>query len=98
MRFIKDNLLLFTLFVIVSIATLDSKNVLAGGDPSIKDSKVTNSKSNIKQHKHNKTFVGQQNKLSTTDRKNITDNSSATKNKNSINKDENLEILMEWVQ
>ncbi len=91
MRFIKDNLLLFTLFVIVSIATLDSKNVLAGGDPSIKDSKVTNSKSNIKQHKHNKTFVGQQNKLSTTDRKNITDNSSATKNNNNINKDENSE-------
>ena len=91
MRFIKDNLLLFTLFVIVSIATLDSKNVLAGGDPSIKDSKVTKSKSNIKQHKHNKTFVGQQNKLSTTDRKSITNNSSATKNNNDINKDENSE-------
>ena len=40
MRFIRDNLLLFTLCVIVGIATLDSKNVLAGGDPSIKDSKV----------------------------------------------------------
>ena len=48
MRFIKDNLLLFTFCVIVGIATLDSKDVLAGGDPTIKDSKVTKSKSNIK--------------------------------------------------
>ena len=41
MRFFKDNLILFTLCVVVGIATLDSKIVLAGGDPSIKDSKVT---------------------------------------------------------
>ena len=91
MRFIRDNLLLFTLCVIVSIAALDPKNVLAGGDPSVKDSKVTKSKSNIKQHKHNKTYVGQQNKLSSTDRNDITNNSSTTKNKNNINKDENSE-------
>ena len=44
MRFIKDNLLLLTLCVIVGVATLDSKNVLAGGDPSIKDSKVKKQK------------------------------------------------------
>ncbi len=91
MRFIKDNLLLFTLCIIVSVATLDSKNVLAGGDPSIKDSKVTKSKSNIKQHEHKKTYVDQQNKLSPSNKKNITDNSSATKNNNNINKDQNTE-------
>ena len=60
MRFIKDNLLLLTLCVIVGVATLDSKNVLAGGDPSIKDSKVTKQKSNIKQHDHKKTYVEKQ--------------------------------------
>ena len=49
MRFIKDNLLLLSLCVIVSVATLDSKNALAGGEPSIKDSKVTKQNSNIKQ-------------------------------------------------
>ena len=57
MRFIKDNLLLLTLCLIVGVATLDSKNVLAGGDPSIKDSKVTKQKSNIKQHEHKKSWV-----------------------------------------
>ena len=40
MRFIRDNLLLLTLCVMVGIATLDTKIVLAGGDPSIKDSKI----------------------------------------------------------
>ena len=68
MRFIKDNLLLFTLFVIVGVATLDSKNVIAGGDPNVKDSKVTKSKSNIKQHDHNKTYVDKQKKLSSTNK------------------------------
>ena len=91
MRFIKDNLLLFTLSVIVCVVTLDTKNVLAGGDPSVKDSKVTQSKSNIKQHKHNKTYVGKQKKLSSTNREDISDNSSATKKNNNLNKDENSE-------
>ena len=91
MRFIRDNLLLFTLCVIVGIATLDSKNVLAGGDPSIKDSKVTKQKSNIKQHDHKKTYVGKQNKLSPNETKTISNNTSATKNSSDLNKDENLE-------
>ena len=34
--------------------------------------KVTKSKSNIKQHEHNKTYVGKQKKLSSTDTKTIT--------------------------
>ena len=63
MRFIKDNLLLLTLCVIAGVATLDSKNVLAGGDPSIKDSKITKQKSNIKQHVHKKTYVDKQKKI-----------------------------------
>ena len=91
MRFIKDNILLLTLCVIASVATLDSKKVLAGGDPSIKDNKVTKSKSNIKQHKHNKTYVDKQKKLSSTDRKKVSDSTSATKKINNSNNDENLE-------
>ena len=91
MRFIKDNILLLALCVIASVATLDSKKVLAGGDPSIKDSKVTKSKSNIKQHKHNKTYVEKQKNLSSTDRKKVSDSTSTTKKINNSNNDENLE-------
>ena len=91
MRFIKDNLLLLTLCVIVGVATLDSKNVLAGGDPTIKDSKVTKQKSNIKQHVHKKTYVEKQKKLSSTDTKTISNNTSTTKNSSDLIKDENLE-------
>ena len=91
MRFIKDNLLLLTLCVIVGVATLDSKNVLAGGDPSIKDSKITKQKSNIKQHDHKKTYVDKQKKLSSTNKKAISNNTSTTKNSSDLNKDENLE-------
>ena len=60
MRFIKDNILLLLFCLIASVATLDAKKVLAGGDPSIKDSKVKKQKSNIKQHDHNKTYVSKQ--------------------------------------
>ena len=91
MRFIKDNLLLLTMCLIVGVATLDSKNVLAGGDPSIKDSKVTKQKSNINQHDHKKTYVEKQKKLSSTDTKTISNNTSSTKNSSDLNKDENLE-------
>ena len=90
MRFFRDNLLLLTLCVMVGIATLDSKIVLAGGDPSIKDSKVKKQKSNIKQHDHDKQYVDKQKKLASTDKKNISDNNSATTD-NNLNKDENLE-------
>ena len=90
MRFFRDNLLLLTLCVMVGIATLDSKIVLAGGDPSIKDSKVKKQKSNIKQHDHDKLYVDKQKKLTSTDKKNISDNNSATTD-NNLNKDENLE-------
>jgi hypothetical protein len=76
--------------VIVGIATLDSKIVLAGGDPSIKDSKVKKQKSNIKQHDHDKQYVDKQKKLASTDKKNISNNNSTTTD-NNLNKDENLE-------
>ena len=57
MRFLKDNLLLLTICFIASAIALDSKIVLAGGDPSIKDSKVIKKKNNIKQHDHSKTYL-----------------------------------------
>ncbi len=91
MRFLRDNLLLFTFCVIVGIATLDSKIVIAGGDPSIKDSKVKKQKSNIKQHDHDKLYVDKQKKLLSTDRKNVSNNDSGTTTDNNLNKDENLE-------
>ena len=90
MRFLKDNLLLLTLCVIVGVVTLDSKNVLAGGDPLIKDSKVTKQKSNIKQHDHSKLYVDKQKKLSSSNNKNKS-NGSLSKNNNKLKKDENVE-------
>ena len=90
MRFIRDNLLLLTFCAIVGIATLDSKNVLAGGDPSIKDKKITKKKSNITQHDHNKVYHDNQKKLSSKDNKKASKKSSITSNKTSA-KDENVE-------
>ena len=90
MRFIRDNLLLLTFCAIVGIATLNSKNVLAGGDPSIKDKKITNNKSNIKQHDHNKVYHDKQKKLSSRENKKASKNSSLTSNNTSA-KDENVE-------
>ena len=90
MRFLKDNLLLLTLCVIVGVVTLNSKNVLAGGDPLIKDSKVTKQKSNIKQHDHSKLYVDKQKKLSSSNNKNKS-NGSLSKNNNKLKKDENVE-------
>ena len=89
MRFMRDNLLLLTLCVIVGVATLDSKYALAGGDPKIKDSKVKKQKSNIKQHDHNKLYVDKQKKLTTTDKKSVPNNASVSKK--NVNKDENVE-------
>ena len=89
MRFIKDNFLLLALCVIVSVATLDSKNVLAGGDPSIKDRKVQ--KSNIKQHDHSKTYVNKQKNLSANDSNKNSNNSSKFNDKNKLNQDESTE-------
>ena len=89
MRYIRDNLLLLALCAIVGIATLDSKNVFAGGDPTIKDSKVKKQKSNIKQHDHNKLYVDKQKKLTSTDKKSVSNKTSP--NKNITDKDENVE-------
>ena len=87
MRYIRDNFLLLSLCAMVGIATLDSKNVFAGGDPSIKDSKVKKQKSNIKQHDHNKLYVDKQKKLPSTNKKNVPNNASLSKNNNISNED-----------
>ena len=88
MRFLKFNLLLLTLCFLVSVIALDSKNVLAGGDPSIKDSKVVKKKSNITQHNHSKTYLKDQKKLSSKNSKNATNLKQEAKN---TNKYENVE-------
>ena len=66
MRFLKYNFLPLSLCVLASFTTLDSKISFAGGDPTIKDQKVKKSKSNIKQHSHDKTYVTKQKNLSST--------------------------------
>jgi hypothetical protein len=62
MRFLKDNLLLLTLCFIANFIALNSKIVLAGGDPSIKDSEIVKKTNNIKQHDHKKTYLKDQKK------------------------------------
>lgn len=91
MRFFKDNLLLLTLCFLAVLTTLNSKNVLAGGDPSIKDKKVLQKKSkdNITQHDHAKTYVNKQKKLSS--KKNDEKSKSSNNVNNQSNKDENVE-------
>jgi hypothetical protein len=55
---------------LASVAVFNSQKAVAGGDPSIKDKKVNTNNSNIKQHNHNKTYVKDQKRLSTSDKTN----------------------------
>ena len=83
MRFLKYNFLPLSLCVLASFTTLDSKISFAGGDPTIKDQKVKSSKSNIKQHNHDKTYVTKQKNLSSTTK--LTKNTRSNNNTDSEN-------------
>ena len=50
-------------FVIIGTTNLNVS--IAGGDPSVKDKKVYQTKSNIKQHDHSKTYKTQNKKHTT---------------------------------
>ena len=93
MRFFKYKLLLLTLCFLAVLTTLNSKNVLAGGDPSIKDKKVIEkkSKSNISQHDHDKTYVNNQKKLSSIKNDKKLKTSNNTKSTSQSSEDENVE-------
>ena len=89
MCFFPGNFWLLTLGVIASLATLNSIPALAGGDPSIKDTKIIKQKSNVIQHEHNKS-----NNNKTKDYLNKSVKNSPTKLPNkekAIAKDENVE-------
>jgi hypothetical protein len=91
MRFLQDNLLLLSLCILAIITTLNSKDVLAGGDPSIKDAKVKNN-SNITQHQHSKKYLGNQKKLSSKlDKKNSNLENLSSSEANKLSSDENVE-------
>ena len=70
MRFLKNNNMLLAFCFLASVAVFNSQKAVAGGDSSIKDKKVNTNNSNIKQHNHNKTYVKDQKRLSTSDKKN----------------------------
>ena len=70
MRFLKNNNMLLAFCFLASVAVFNSQKAVAGGDPSIKDKKVNTNNSNIKQHNRNKTYVKDQKRLSTSDKKN----------------------------
>ena len=81
MRFLKNNNMLLAFCFLASVAVFNSQKAVAGGDPSIKDKKVNTNNSNIKQHNHNKTYVRDQKRLSSSDK--------ANNNKGQINSQNN---------
>ena len=48
MRFVKNNFLLLAFCFLASVVAINSQKAIAGGDPSIKDKKVTNNQINHK--------------------------------------------------
>ena len=89
MRFFPGNFWLLKFSIIVSVTTLNFTLAHAGGDPSIKDTKVIENKTNITQHDHKKTnndrIQKSLNKSKNRSLKKIPDN------KKTIAKDENVE-------
>ena len=81
MRFLKNNNMLLAFCFLASVTVFNSQKAVAGGDPSIKDKKVNTNNSNIKQHNHNKTYVKDQKRLSSSDK--------ANNNKGQINSQNN---------
>ena len=81
MRFLKNNSMLLAFCFLASVSVFSIEKAVAGGDPSIKDKKVNTNKSNIKQHDHNKTYVKDQKRLSSSDK--------TTQNKSEINSQNN---------
>ena len=81
MRFLKNNNMLLAFCFLASVTVFNSQKAVAGGDPAIKDKKVNTNKSNIKQHNHNKTYVKDQKKLSSSKK--------ATKNQSQVNTHDN---------
>ena len=89
MRFFPVNFWLLTLSVIASLATLNSSPAYAGGDPSIKDTKISKQKSNVIQHYHNKKSNDEIKKTSTKSVKKSLNK--LPNNEKTISKDENVE-------
>ena len=89
MRFVKNNFLLLAFCFLAGVVALNSEKAIAGGDPSIKDKKVTNNKNNIKQHDHDKVYVNDQKKLSSSKKANK--NQEKINSKNNTNQDGKVE-------
>ena len=88
MRFFPVNFWLLTLSVIVSLATLNISPAYAGGDPSIKDTKINKQKSNVIQHDHNQKGNDKIKKPLT---KSVKKTLNKSPNNKTISKDENVE-------
>jgi len=89
MRFLKNNNMLLAFCFLASVTVFNSQKAVAGGDPSIKDKKVSTKSSNIKQHNHNKTYVKDQKRLSSSDKP--TKNQGQVNNRNNTSKDGKVE-------
>jgi len=89
MRFVKNNFLLLAFCFLANVIAINSEKALAGGDPSIKDKKIINNKNSIKQHNHDKVYVNDQKKLSSSNKAN--QNQEEINSKTSSNQDGKVE-------
>ena len=89
MSFVKNNFLLLAFCFFANVIAINSEKALAGGDPSIKDKKIINSKNNIKQHSHDKVYVNDQKKLLSSNKAN--ENQEKISSKTSSNQDGKVE-------
>ncbi len=91
MSFIGVNLsrLIFSMGLIVLI--FNTNSVFAGGDPSIKDEKVTSNKNNITQHKHKKDKIDQNSKKNSKSDMKSSSKDSTYSNQNQVSKNDTSE-------
>ena len=88
MSFIGVNLsrLIFSMSLIVLI--FNTNSVFAGGDPTIKDEKVTSNKNNISQHKHKKDKIDQNSKKNSKSDMKSSSKDSTYSNQNQVSKND----------
>ena len=91
MSFIGVNLsrLIFSMGLIVLI--FNTNSVFAGGDPTIKDEKVTSNKNNITQHKHKKDKIDQNSKKNSKSDMKSSSKDSTYSNQNQVSKNDTSE-------
>ena len=72
-----------SLAAILTIATINLNVSIAGGDPNIKDKKIYQNKSNIKQHNHSNVYKTKRKNVNSNKSKNIANSKTSKENQGS---------------